>query len=183
MPKLTAGLMYRMCQWLLLLHHCKAAMAPAACLQLRETAARAEETASAEVQQLVASLRQQHPDMLSQLESFMTEMDRITVLPEELWHSALQSLQVRPAMSMLELNSRLCPWTGSREPFQVLAAFCLVQRHAGKVLASGCCMQAFSLLQLPCASAGSSCKSFPGCDCTLTIVITGGCSPAGCSAA
>lgn len=123
MPKLTAGLMYRMCQWLLLLHHCKAALAPAACLQLRETAARAEETASAEVQQLVASLRQQHPDMLSQLESFMTEMDRITVLPEELWHSALQSLQVRPAMSMLELNSRLCPWTGSREPFQVLAAF------------------------------------------------------------
>ena len=32
--------------------------------------------------------------MLSQLEGLMTEMERITVLPEELWHSMLQTLQV-----------------------------------------------------------------------------------------
>ena len=54
----------------------------------------AEDTATLEIAGLVASARSQRPEMIAQLESFMNEMERITVLPEELWHSALQSLQV-----------------------------------------------------------------------------------------
>lgn len=43
----------------------------------------------------MSSARARAPQMLSQLEGMMGEMERITVLPEELWHSTLQSLQVR----------------------------------------------------------------------------------------
>lgn len=69
----------------------------------------AEDTATPEIRELVAGARKLHPAMLSQLECVMTEMERITVLPEEHWHSLLQSLQVVTAW-LCTLPMRVCMW-------------------------------------------------------------------------
>ncbi|KAK9802051.1 hypothetical protein WJX73_007032 [Symbiochloris irregularis] len=90
------------------LHHHDEAVRQAACTILQQVQAafpeavlypalaqaRQDESATQQVLGLVSAARARQPQMLSQLEGIMGEMERITVLPEELWHSILQSLQV-----------------------------------------------------------------------------------------
>ena len=48
--------------------------------------------------------RQQEPQVVAELELMMAEMARITVLPTELWHTALTEVQV----SFSNISQSLC---------------------------------------------------------------------------